>query len=647
MNHRSLSTLCILGTAFSVYLIVPSFTEASPGERIRRFDSQITVEKDASMTVREALQVHSEGIEIRHGIYRDFPTTYKDPFGHRYVVDFSLRSVLRDGHPEGYLFQKLSNGLRIYIGEKDRFLPPGDYTYTLTYKTNRQLGFFRDHDELYWNVTGNGWNFPIDQAEAIVILPGDIPKDRLTLNGYTGPQGSKVKEFWTAVNDDGTITFSTTTPLQPREGFTIVVSWPKGIVAEPLPSVKLGYLLRDNRGLVVGLLGLLVLMVYYLLVWARFGRDPQKGTVMPLYDPPNGLSPAAVRYLMKMGFDHKVFAATLINMAVKRFLSICEDDGVYTLERDQADTAELAPEEKKIAEKLLGSRETIKLEQENHEKISGAIHAVEETLRRNLEKNYFVTNWQYFTGGLGLSAAVVFLSSLQGDTGESALFISVWLTFWTFGVTLLLKQVLFTWRQTVARHGLRFLSKAGESLFLTLFSIPFVLGEFFGLSILSSTVALGIIVLLVTLVFVNLLFYHLLKAPTRAGRALMDKIEGFKMFLSATEKDRLKILNPPGKTPELFERYLPYALALDVEQAWAKQFADALSRSTEGADTYTPLWYSGPGWRSFDTGGFVSSLGSSLSSAISSSSTAPGSSSGGGGGGSSGGGGGGGGGGGW
>ena len=146
---------------------------------------------------------------------------------------------------------------------------------------------------------------------------------------------------------------------------------------------------------------------------------------------------------------------------------------------------------------------------------------------------------------------------------------------------------------------------------------------------------------MILLIGINYIFYHLLKAPTRVGRSLLDTIEGFKLFLTVTEKDRLNMLNPPEKTPDLFEKYLPYALAFDIEQQWAEQFSDILSATAvgEGGTAYSPSWYSGSAFTSLTAGGLVTSLSSSFSSAISSSSTAPGSSSGGGGGGSSGGGG--------
>jgi uncharacterized membrane protein YgcG len=162
-----------------------------------------------------------------------------------------------------------------------------------------------------------------------------------------------------------------------------------------------------------------------------------------------------------------------------------------------------------------------------------------------------------------------------------------------------------------------------------------------------ATAGVALLPILTLLVLTNLLFYHLLKAPTLAGRRVMDKIEGFKMYLGIAEKDRLNSMYGPERTPELFEQYLPYALALDVEQAWAEKFASVLHAAGKEGAQYHPAWYSGAAWGALGASGFVSRLGGAVSEAISSASHAPGSSSGSGGGGSSGGGGGGGGGGGW
>jgi uncharacterized membrane protein len=144
-------------------------------------------------------------------------------------------------------------------------------------------------------------------------------------------------------------------------------------------------------------------------------------------------------------------------------------------------------------------------------------------------------------------------------------------------------------------------------------------------------------------------FYHLLKAPTLAGAKIRDQIDGFRMFLTTAEKDRLEILHPPHVTPDVFEKYLPYAIALDSENEWSRKFEAEAGRAgvAPSAQGYSPRWYSGSSFRRLGTTGFASSLGSAVAGATAAAASAPGRSSGSGGGGSSGGGGGGGGGGGW
>jgi hypothetical protein len=134
----------------------PATAATQPPERILSFDSRIEVNPDAGMLVTETIKVLSTGEQIRRGIFRDFPTTYKDRTGNHYMVGFTVQEIMRDGKPEAWHTENLSNGVRVYMGRKEHLLPSGEHTYTLTYRTDRQLGFFKDHDEFYWKVTGNG-----------------------------------------------------------------------------------------------------------------------------------------------------------------------------------------------------------------------------------------------------------------------------------------------------------------------------------------------------------------------------------------------------------------------------------------------------------------------------------------------------------
>jgi uncharacterized membrane protein len=222
-------------------------------------------------------------------------------------------------------------------------------------------------------------------------------------------------------------------------------------------------------------------------------------------------------------------------------------------------------------------------------------------------------------------------------------FILLWLSIWTIGVVTLAVTVFVVWKTFLSDRSLK---NFGGAIFLSLFSLPFFGGEVVGIFMLSTVVPFLQIILLILFFIVNAVFLFLLIAPTVEGRKIMDEIEGFKWFLSVTEKDRMNFHNPPEKTPELFEKFLPYAVALNVQNKWAEQFSQVFSQLHAQGQDYHPGWYAGA-LSGAGIVAFSNSLGTGLNSAITSASVAPGSSSGFSGGGGSGGGGGGGGGGGF
>lgn len=630
---------------------------AGAEEAILRFHSHIVVREDGGMTVQETIAVRSEAEQIRRGIYRDFPTTYTDHQGRRYVVGFSVTEVRRDGVPEPYRVEPQANGQRVYIGHPDVYLPAGRYTYTLTYDTTRQLGFFPDHDELYWNVTGNGWSFPIESAGASVVLPPGADPSAISLEGYTGPQGSRERDYEASVRQDGLLEFSATRRLNPYEGLTIVAMFPKGLVREPTQAERMQYLMDDNRSLIVGLICLAGLLIFYLWGWNQVGRDPAKGSIAVQYEPPDGSSPAALRYVSRMSFDHEALSAAVINLAVKGALTIEETKPLlggktYTLRKRDGKHAALSGEEEQILRILLDGRPSLELNNAHHATLQSAIRSATRALSVAFEKRYFLTNRAYVGVGLALSVASVLLIGFSHSPvkGAMATFISVWLSIWSIGVGFLLSAVFASWKHAMSRTGIAWAGGMAAAAGITVFALPFFIGEVAGLVFLTYATSIRDVLLMGLMVGVNALFFHLMKAYTVTGRRFMDRVEGFKTYLSAVEEDRLNVLAPPEKTPELFEKYLPYALALGVEQRWSEKFTDVLARAGQAAGRsggYAPSWYSGSSWHPARPAMFASALGSSFASAISSSSTPPGSSSGGGGGGSSGGGGGGGGGGGW
>jgi len=546
-------------------------------ERILKYRSVIQVHESGQLTVTEFIQIRAEGKNVRRGIYRDFPTRYKDLLGNHVKVDFVPLSVHRNGKPEAWHTEERSNGVRVYAGSESRRLEPGVHDYELVFTTNRQLGFFDGHDELYFNAIGNGWIFPIEKAEATVLLPFQVNADQLSLSVYTGLHGSRETSAVAEVISPGKVRFETTRPLKPREGLTIAVAWPKGMILEPGLEQKTRWFLGDNAAAIVLLLGLLAPMGWYSWAWNRVGRDPFKGVIIPRFKPPEKLSPAACRYVKDMSFDRNSFTAAVISLAVKGQLVIKEDGKDFTLKRvpDSVKT-QLTPGEESVLDSLLPKRSSsIEMDNENHKEFQAAKTALHRALKKEYQGRLFHLNSVYQAPAILMSVAAAIIAAFF-DGGPP-----VWMSYLVLSAAL---------------HGL---------------------------------------------------FTYLLRAPTPAGRMVMDEIDGFKMYLGTAEQDRLDRMRSPALTPEVFEAFLPYAYALGVENNWCQRFAREMPEEVRQRSGYHPGWYSGRVHGMNALGHLGDDFSSSFSSAISSASTPPGSSSGSGGGGSSGGGGGGGGGGGW
>ena len=629
-----------LGLALVVWLFGAS-TVLAATERIVEYRSDIQVLADASMEVVETIVVWSQGEAIKRGIYRDFPLRYRTASGVRVTVGFEIISVRRDDLPQPWFTEPHGDGVRIYVGHKDVLIGVGEHRYEITYRTWRQLGFFEQHDELYWNVTGNGWALPIDQVSAYVYLPKTVPDSTIHTEAYSGQLGERKADYDSGVDEDGVAWYATTRGFVAGEGLTIVATWPKGHVRMPNGRDRAMWFVQDNGHLLLAVVGVGVLLSYYLVVWVQVGRDPRGGVIFPRYEPPSGYSPASMRYIERMGYDNKVFVAALVNLAVNGHIEIDERGGRYTVRSKSSDTP-LAPGERALLKTLMKSGDEIVLEQSQHRTIAAAIDAHKARLAADYERKYFNTNTRYSVAGMIISLLLFGISLFVPpgpDEFIASAFLLLWLSVWTFAVIVLLLAVLRAWR-----GANRFKSRA-SAMMLSAFTVPFVAAWFVGAGLLLTLAGPALFALVITLMSINAVFYHLMKAPTLMGRELLDVIAGFREYMGLAEADELRLANPPRKTPQLFERLLAYAIALDVEGVWGERFRHTLETAKFRNDYHGPNWYRSADGISIAALG--SALGSSLASSVSAASSAPGSSSGSGGGGSSGGGGGGGGGGGW
>ena len=652
----------LLALAALFCLVAPRAALAEEdNSRIHRFAADIVIEDSGDFLVTEEIDFEVMPGSFKHGIYRDFPTVYSGFLGLRETVGFDVLEVTRNGAAEPYVLINGPAGERVRIGHENRLLREGVHRYRIVYRTSRQLFFHSSYDEIYWNVTGNEWVHPIDHAEVAIHLP---PGTYATQSaGYTGYAGEDGQDFIETKRADGAVVFATTRPLEPYEGLTVAVAFPKGYVAEPSFEEKLSRGLADNLGALVALAGFVAVLLYFLVQWHRVGRDPEAGVIIPLFEAPEGLSPAATGFVWAAAKGSgmskaKAFTVALTSLGIKGRLTIDEDKRSYTLTK----TPDKGPWRRSLAALPVGERavmtslfpegtDSVEIKPSYSADIRTAVEAIDSALTREYDKAYFRHNRGFWFLGLLLAAASTVGGLLiQAGTLEILPFIGIGAVFgisFSIPVVLILRQIL----RDVAGYLRGESSLNWGDLIMTLFIVPFMVPGLAALYFTYDLFGLPLAILVLAQLANLAVFFVLLKAPTRLGRDLRDQIEGYLLYLTVAEKDRLNMLTKePQMTVELFEHHLPYAMALGVEKEWSDRFtASASAAARQEAERRQQRWHRSP-WTTRDLSGMTSSLASGLSSTLSTASTKPsssGGSSGSSGGGSSGGGGGGGGGGSW
>lgn len=652
-----MTRLC--GLFLALFLLIGA-TAASAAELITNFDQAIALHRDGSMRVVETIAVNAEGRAIRRGIFRDFPLTFIDANGGKVEVDFKVVSVERDGQPEDWHSERIQGGVRIYIGKADQILNPGPHTFRITYDTDRQFRYFADHDELYWNVTGNGWQFPILRARAVVTLPDGVEPGQLAY--FTGLLGAKEQNA-SASTQGKTVTFVTTQPLAKAEGMTIAIRLAKGAIEPPSISRQWTWFLRDHLDTCIAIGGLILLFAYYMRSWITVGRDPAPGVMVPRWDPPDGISPALVNYIDNRGFARSgwtALSATAIDLAVRGYV-ILDDlkDKVVIRPAGKAAGNELGAGEKVLMQ-AVGPFSPLVIGKENGEAVQQLGSKFRSAIERDHRDEYYKANALYIIGGVALSVLILASIIIFGRLHENAVPLILMPGFLSVFVTIFASIIGRRFRRHNAGLGQRILSVLIFAFFGFILVSALVNGFAPTVVPLWEAGLLPLVAGIVGIFALNVVFYFLMGAPTPLGRKMMDGIEGLRQYLTLAERDRMNMQGTPQMSPQHFEKLLPYAVALGVEKPWSSAFETWLATAAGAAVAagYAPVWFSGdfsPGNIGGTIGDFSSSMASTIASTIpapvsNSSSAFSGSSGGGGfsgGGGSSGGGGGGGGGGGW
>lgn len=502
----------------SLCIAIPSFARSW---RIADFHSTIAIDEHGYTSVTERIDLVFVG--QFNGIWRTIPVNYPGPNGSNYSLFLKVESVT-DDDGKALRYEVTREGdykkIKIYVpGAVDT-----SRVVLITYSIPNAVRWFDDHDEFYWNVTGNDWPVPIDHASAVVAFP-DKTAGSLKAQAFTGVYGSHDTEA-TANVVGPRAEFETTNPLVMRGGLTIDIFVPKGMLSEPSALTRAFWFLKSN---IVLLVPLWVFAVMFTVWWFK-GRDPDPDkSVAPQYEPPANISPAEAGTLIDDSLDPRDITSTLVDLAVRGYLKIeqTEKPGLFSHHKDYDFhllkdryhwTNDLAPFERVVLENM-------------------------------------------FWGGQLTS-----LSSLKNR-------------FYT--AIPVIKDDIFS---SLRRKGMYFLdpqSAAGYSfLGLIVIAIPLVLLQWSGRINFFESVPLAIGAAIVSAV-IFFLFARIMTAKTLLGARTRIHILGFQEFMNRVDADRIKRL-----PPDTFEKYLPYAMALGVEAAWAKAFAGIVKEP--------PSWYAGP-----------------------------------------------------
>jgi uncharacterized membrane protein len=540
---RVLLLACLLAT--------PAAAQRSPA--IERFDARIVVGRDGAVDVIETITARFTG--SWNGVYRTVPVEYHTPQGFNWTLRLNLLGATDS---LGRALKVESNRDRHYI--KYKIWVPGaenaTRTVVLRYRAKNGLRFFEDHDELYWNVTGDEWDVPIGAASARIELPAGATGVRAI--AFNGAYGSTAQDADVAI--EGTaVRVAMRQPLGFHEGVTVVIGWDKGLVAEPTGTDRALGFLASNWPLGIPIAVLLGMVA----IWRRVGRDPRRLPVAVQYEPADSLTPAEAGTLIDESADMRDITATVVDLAVRGFLRIEERDekvllGLFT-KRDYVFHRLTAP----AGAKVLESHESRVLE--------GIFDGGSQVVKLSDLDNEFYRHLPGIrTSILTRLVARGFYRS-RPDTVK---------TYWLFGA-ILVGGAIFAIGSTIG------------AAWLDMTPLPFAI----------AAVMSGLIVAA---------FGRIMPARTVEGARALERVLGFEEFLRRVEGDRLERL---VKTPEMFERFLPFAMAFGVERKWAKAF--------EGIYREPPAWYVGTSGGQFDLRGFSGRLGDLSSRAQSAMSSSP------------------------
>jgi hypothetical protein len=556
---------------------------------ITSFRADVTVRENATLEVREDIAVRNASSFYKHGFQRDLPISLTDRWDTRYVgtyqkdngIRVKILEVTEDGQRVNYELGKRYGYAQLFIGERNVALDSGEHRFVIRYTVDWAMISRAGRDTLYWNAVGSERTVRIAEAILAVHLPAAVPGEKIEVEPRVGGLGGsfprRPENTLERVDDaSGAIVYRATN-MNPRQSLSLAVTWPSGYIQMP----KFVFLRREGGVLVAPAL----LFLYYLIAWVWLGPDPKPGVVVPRYEPPDGISPAAARYIASGITDGRSFAAVIAQLAVHGCIRVESDHGKYKLSRlmsDGAAEAALAPEENFVLALLFEDGPEIVLtgamDQRNAAQNGRYVAHIHDELADRLGKRYFTRH----SGIIALGVLATFVSALalavtaRGRDTSAAVFTTLWVLFMGLTMGLMIELSFASAWKNALRAGTGWIKLLPGTAAFSIFAAVIV----YLLKTVASGVSLSFSLMLVAFLLINLGWGPRLKRKSPLGRQVSDQIAGFRQFLEKVDQDKLDRLNPAGSAQEDLDRYLPYAIALEVKEAWGDHLSQTFLAST-------------------------------------------------------------------
>ena len=573
---------------------VPSADTKTPVS-VTNFHANILIQSDGKILVQETMRVLTGGATIEQkegalltGIYRAIGGRVQGQHAYSRRMGFEMKGAALDGQPIPYRVKTSGRWYThyVFLGPERLTLTPGPHEFTVEYVVDRHIRFLPDHDELFWWVFGegmHGWADSVGVVSVTAILPYGTSGVIASLEDHSWNAGTgKVPELLekAAASEAANVLHHDKVLSKKHPYLSVVVSMPKGAVSGPDLDQRVVFFLRDMKAYLAGLIGFTVFFTYYLFAWVRVGRDPEASSIVPRYRPPAGCSPAIARRLVTMGYDRTTFSAALLDLAAAGLVRLTSQAGRYFVERTDKQAVGLAPDETTLLVALFKGSFGSAQQRSRQELDAITIHRAYRTHRRSLwllvNRRFFTRNLLYVIPAFLISLGVAAINAEIVDIGGTYIRELTALGLWTLLTGFIIRFLM--------RKKILELKKPSKLVYLTalfpvvLYAVAVVVSQSIEVfNIMKFMFFAPLFVMMTGHVF----FLFLLRAPTELGRKALDEIEGFRLYLERAEGDRLDRMHPPEKTPALFQTYMPYALALGVENRWSEKFAGEVD------ETYT------------------------------------------------------------